>query len=685
LGDPTVLEALSFAKKGDRSLRPSLEAAYNRTSDLGLIAKTFWTQGEDGIAALKITVGRPIRPQLAERLPNPEAVINKLGAVVVQPKYDGIRVQIHKNGANVRVFSRNLEDFSLMFVELVAAAKKLKDRTLILDGEAIGYNPESEEYVMFQQTASRRRQHGIEEAAASLPLVAFVFDVLYRNGKDLTPLPYGERYALLGEVLGGSTVLTPAPLTTTSSAEELTKTLLDNISKGLEGVVVKRMDSPYQAGARNFNWVKLKRTTSGQLNDTVDLVLLGYYFGKGKRTSFGLGALLAGVYDAEHDRFDTITKIGTGLSDAGWREIHQRADKLQVKERPARVRSLLTPDVWLKPEVVVEVLADEITPGTNHTAGKVGDDPAADPAGDARADAPGPPSPEQARVQLQQLREQITREERGRKQRDRSRHRSEIRQDDRADRRVVDDEQRREPQRKEDEQGGHGVLRGADDGPQRARGDPEAGHLRSERAIDRPGETTLDGRGPAQRRERAAERRRPGGNGRRHELAQRLDRRRERAAQLPAPQKAGRVGRGPGPTDEPVDRARDKSQRTRAASARREPGRRDGLALEARDVGEGQRAARDRREGAPPARRLDQRSGGVAQHTRPGGELARCLTCPRGDSRRDHALGLDPGIEPLAQLADAARTLSRARRDDLDVARAFAAELVAHVLGDAGR
>jgi DNA ligase 1 len=375
IGDPTVLEALSFARKGDRSLRPVLEAAYNRTSDLGLIARTFWSDGEKGLASLKITVGRPIRPQLAERLPNPDAVIKKLGTVVVQPKYDGIRVQIHKNGARVRIFSRNLEDFTEMFVELVAAARELDDRTLILDGEAIGYNPESEEYVMFQQTASRRRQHGIEEAAASLPLVAFVFDVLYRNGKDLTPLPYGERYALLAEVLGESRVLTPAPLTSTDSAEELTRTLLDNISKGLEGVVVKRMDSPYQAGARNFNWVKLKRTTSGQLNDTVDLVLLGYYFGKGKRTSFGLGALLAGVYDSEHDRFDTITKIGTGLSDAGWREIHERADKLQVKERPARVRSLLTPDVWLKPEVVVEVLADEITPGTNHTAGKVGDGP----------------------------------------------------------------------------------------------------------------------------------------------------------------------------------------------------------------------------------------------------------------------------------------------------------------------
>jgi len=257
----------------------------------------------------------------------------------------------------------------------VAAASKLKDRTLILDGEAIGFNAESEEFLAFEQTASRRRQHGIEEAAASTPLVAFVFDVLFRGGKDLTPLPYSERYGLLEEVLDSSPVLLSTSLTQSDTAEELTRTLLDNISKGLEGVVVKRMDSPYQAGARNFNWVKLKRTTSGQLNDTVDLVLLGYYFGKGKRTEFGLGALLAGVYDAEHDRFETITKIGTGLSDEGWREIHRRADALQVPEKPARVRSLLTPDVWLKPEVVVEVLADEITPGTNHTAGKVGDAP----------------------------------------------------------------------------------------------------------------------------------------------------------------------------------------------------------------------------------------------------------------------------------------------------------------------
>ena len=375
IGDPTVLDALSFAKKGDRSLRPVLEGAYNRTSDLGLLAKTFWSGGESEVKALKVMVGRPIRSQLAERLPNPEAVIKRLGLVAVQPKYDGIRVQIHKKDSEVRVFSRNLEDFTLMFSELTTAARGLKDQTLILDGEAIAYSKESEEYLPFQLTASRRRQHGIEQAARELPLIAFIFDLLYRNGHDLTDLPYEERLTLVDEVIGGSKVLLPAPIIKTDSVQVLTKALLDYISQGLEGVVVKRPDSPYQAGARNFNWVKLKRHTSGELSDTVDLVLLGYYFGKGKRAEFGVGALLAGVYDAERDRFVTITKLGTGLSDAEWREIHKRADGLQVDQRPARVDSILVPDVWLKPEVVVEVIADEITPSPRHTAGRVGNEP----------------------------------------------------------------------------------------------------------------------------------------------------------------------------------------------------------------------------------------------------------------------------------------------------------------------
>jgi DNA ligase-1 len=375
IGDPTVLDALSFAKKGDRSLRPVLEAAYNRTSDLGLIARTLWDAGEKGLDGLKVRAGHPLRPQLAERLPNPEAVIKKLGTVGVQPKYDGLRVQIHKNANEVSIFSRNLESMTEMFPELVAAASSLKVKSVILDGEAIAYDPDSEEYVPFQETTARRRKEGIQEMAARVPMRAFVFDVMFRDGSDLTPLPYERRFEIVKELLRKSDTLIPAPLTTTDSAEVLTRELLDNISRGLEGVVAKRLDSPYQAGARNFNWVKLKRNTSGQLNDTIDVVLLGSYRGKGKRAEFGAGALLAGVYDRDKDEFVTISKLGTGLSDQGWREIHERLAKLEVAEKPARVNSNFVPDTWLEPAIVVEVLADEITPSPRHTAGMSGDQP----------------------------------------------------------------------------------------------------------------------------------------------------------------------------------------------------------------------------------------------------------------------------------------------------------------------
>src|SRR5438874_7549129 len=375
IGDPTVLDALSFAKTGDRSLRPVLEGAYNRTSDLGLIARTLWESGEAGLEALKVSAGHPLRPQLAERLPSPAAVIKKLGTVGVQPKYDGLRVQIHKDGEAISIFSRNLESMTEMFPELVAAASQLKVKNVILDGEAIAYNPESEEYVPFQETTARRRKEGIQELAESVPMRAFVFDVMFRDGTDLTPLPYEQRFKIAEELIRESETLQTAPLMRTDSADVLTCELLDNISRGLEGVVAKRLDSPYQAGARNFNWVKLKRNTSGQLSDTIDVVLLGYYGGKGKRAEFGAGALLAGVYDTDRDEFVTISKLGTGLSDEGWREFYKQANRLEVDHKPARVNSNFVPDVWLEPAIVVEVLADEITPSPRHTAGMTADGP----------------------------------------------------------------------------------------------------------------------------------------------------------------------------------------------------------------------------------------------------------------------------------------------------------------------
>ncbi len=344
----------------------------------------FWEKGIEAVEKLEVAVGKPIRSQLAERL-DPVKVLDKLGPVSVQPKYDGFRVAIHMNRkkpiglmnlngnfeeTKVKLFSRNLEDMTHMFPELrKAALEEVHADSVILDSEALAYNPESDEFYPFQETTKRRRKHGIEEAAKSLPLKAFVFDIMYVDGNSVMDMPQKDRMEILRKVLPGANTLVPSVGEYVDDQERLTALFDDAITKGLEGLVVKRPDSPYEAGARNFNWVKVKRHSAGELDDTVDVVILGYIAGRGKRAEFGAGALLVGVYNKEKDEFESITKIGTGLTDEEWREIHKRADILQVDHKPARVNSIMTPTVWVQPEIVIEVLADEITRSPNHTAG----------------------------------------------------------------------------------------------------------------------------------------------------------------------------------------------------------------------------------------------------------------------------------------------------------------------------
>ena len=377
IGDPTILDALALAILGDRSKRKLLEKAYNETSDLGLIGKTLLKDGLAKVQKLTVTVGRPIRSELCERLPNPEKVFSKmvdsassLQGVHATPKYDGFRVQIHKDGDKVSMFSRNLEDMTHMFPELIKGTlEQVKSKTAILDTEALAYQPESEEFLPFQETTKRRRKHGIEAMAKSLPLRTFVFDILYADGKSLIDTPLHERVKILKKVVEKGDILIEAPGEILDKPEQLQLMLDDSISKGLEGVVVKKVDSLYEAGGRNFNWVKLKRHSSGELHDTIDTVILGYIFGKGKRTAFGAGALLVGVYDKKNDEFVTVSKIGTGLTDEEWRSIKLRTKNLERKTKPARINSLITPSVWTDPEIVIEVLADEITRSPLHTAG----------------------------------------------------------------------------------------------------------------------------------------------------------------------------------------------------------------------------------------------------------------------------------------------------------------------------
>jgi DNA ligase-1 len=377
IGDATVLAALNQAKlSGTKPDQLALEDAYNKTSDLGLLGQTLWTGGLEAVKQLQVVVGRPIRPQLAERLPDVPSLLEKLGGSAhVQSKFDGVRVQLHLNrawpeGEQVRLFSRSLESMTSMFPELVGGVlNQVQAETAILDAEALAFNPLSDEFLPFQETTRRRRKHGIGELQAELPIKAMVFDMMYLNGEALLDRPLDQRIATLVSTVKGTEVLQAEPGEVLTDADRLELLFEDALGRGLEGLVVKRVDSTYQAGARNFNWVKLKKHSRGALEDTIDCVMLGYFLGRGKRAELGVGALLVGVYDKESDEFVTVTKIGTGLGDEQWREVGERAAPYRSDERPARVRSTVTPSVWVEPKIVLEVLADEITKSPNHTAG----------------------------------------------------------------------------------------------------------------------------------------------------------------------------------------------------------------------------------------------------------------------------------------------------------------------------
>jgi len=252
VGDPTVLDAFSFARVGDRSLRKRLERAYNETSDLGLVGKALWEGGIEAADALGVRVGNPVRPALAERLPSAQAIIAKLGRTAVERKYDGFRCQVHKSGDDIRIFSRNLENMTASFPEIAEGARRqVVARTAIFEGEALAYNPLSDEYLPFQQTVRRRRKHGVEETAAELPLRLFAFDILYADGESVMERSYTERHAMLENMVQAGDTILISEARTTGEPEELLEIFNNSIQTSSSATSTAGDGGPRSAWARS--------------------------------------------------------------------------------------------------------------------------------------------------------------------------------------------------------------------------------------------------------------------------------------------------------------------------------------------------------------------------------------------------------------------------------------------------
>lgn len=376
IGEPTILDSLSVLRKGDKTFRIELEKAFNFTSDLGLVAETYLLKGENAVREIKPTLFNPIRPALAERLPGAREIFEKLGECALESKYDGLRLQLHigKEGGKrkVEIYSRKQERITHMFPDIIqACAKEFIPEEAILEGEAIAFNESTGQFLPFQATIQRKRKHGIEAKVKELPLKLFVFELLYLNGKDLTPLPYKERRELLAKQLREREMIQVAKSIIARKQEDIQEFFDECVDAGLEGVIAKDLKAPYIAGARKFAWIKLKKSYSGELSDTLDLTILGYYLGKGKRTEFGFGGMLCGVYAGKERKFKTIAKVGTGFSEEKMQEFAKELGKIEVREKPGNVSSLIEPDKWVTPRMVIEVRADEITKSPVHTCGMV--------------------------------------------------------------------------------------------------------------------------------------------------------------------------------------------------------------------------------------------------------------------------------------------------------------------------
>jgi DNA ligase-1 len=371
IADITIMDALALAYTSDKKNRKILENAYNVSSDLGRVSKILAKQGLKAVSAIKIELFIPIRPMLAERVQTSKEALEKVsGKAAVEFKLDGERVQIHRGDKKVQIFSRSLENITHYYPDVAEASRTITLRNFIIEAEVVAINKYTEEFLPFQELMHRRRKYDIDKNVENYPVSVNVFDILYASGRDKTNLPYIERRALLKDSITNSVDrrLTLIQQRIVSSVDQLEKFMAKSIEYGCEGLVVKQTNSPYRAGARGFAWIKIKREYRSELVDTLDLVIIGGSYGRGRRVG-RYGALLLAVYDKNENVFKSVCKVGSGFTDEVLEELFTDLGKYMIPKKHPRVYSKLEMNTWFIPTIVIEIIASEITLSPEYDAG----------------------------------------------------------------------------------------------------------------------------------------------------------------------------------------------------------------------------------------------------------------------------------------------------------------------------
>lgn len=378
-GDQFLLEAFSIAFTGDKKYTGKIKESYSVCTDIGELAESLAKYGPRALGDFSIKLGRPVRSMLSQRMEIFEEVGKRMsGKKAAEEKYDGERVQIHKNGNEIKAFSRRLEDITAQYPDVIEAVRErvLADK-IVLDGEIIAYiedrNKGTEEFHSFQKLMQRRRKYEVNKYIEMFPVAVFFFDILYLEGNSLLKEPYPKRRAFLKEHIKESGIIRLARRIVTENLEEIEDFFNETLEKGLEGIVIKSTSdlSIYEAGKRSWFWLKWKEEYAEGMRETFDLVIVGRYYGRGRRKG-SFGSLLCAALSEDEQRFETFTKVGTGFTDADAREIDNLLSGHIITEIPKNVliKGRMLPDVFIEPAVVIEVLGMEVTESPGHTAGE---------------------------------------------------------------------------------------------------------------------------------------------------------------------------------------------------------------------------------------------------------------------------------------------------------------------------
>ena len=359
----TIIDGMALGFTGKKESRQIIEYAYNIHPDLGEIAQILAHKGIEGVKKITIDYGTPIRSMLASRVVYSE-ILEKVGVpCIAEYKLDGERLQIHKQGEKVQLFSRLLSDISYQYPDVCEAVRKnIQTESAILEGEVVAMDAFYEKMLPFQVLSKRRRKYDVEELSKEIPVSLFLFDLLVLEHESLIDKPFPVRSEKLKQIVNDSDELRLVKSVHINNTEELIDFFNIARENGNEGIMVKSIkeDSTYQAGNRGFHWIKLKGLEGGKLKDSIDVTLVGAFYGRGRRKGV-YGTYIGAVYDPLNDKFEAFTRVSSGWTDEIMESLKNEVKKDEVIKKPVNVICDDKPDQWLNPELVIEIIGDEIT------------------------------------------------------------------------------------------------------------------------------------------------------------------------------------------------------------------------------------------------------------------------------------------------------------------------------------